>query len=170
MHFNSKLIDFFKKHNLYDEKMFKYFSENCTMIDYRDDEQRVYIGTFYFIDKNKKLLKIHLNVPYIYDDKTMLISIHEFIHAILLYKKIDHKINLGLDREALPMLYEKIYINDVNSHELISYGKYLDSLICNEDEQYNIGLMIRDELLSIYNYNIYSMDKKAKKLVKKYKK
>ena len=170
MHFNSKLIEFFKKHNLYDEKMFNYFSENCGMIDYRDDEQRAFIGTFYFVDKNKKLLKIHLNIPYIYDEITMLISIHEFIHAILLYKKIGHKLNLGLDLEALPMLYEKIYINDTNSPKLISYGKYLDSLIGDEDEQYSIGLMIRDELLNIYNYNISSMDKKAKKLVKKYKK
>ena len=51
MHFDDKLIEFFKKHNLYEEEMFKYFSENSTMIDYMDDEQRSFIGTFYITDK-----------------------------------------------------------------------------------------------------------------------
>lgn len=150
--------------------MFKYFSENCTMIDYMDDEQRIFIGTFYITDKNRKLMKIHLNVPYIYDNKTMLINIHEVVHAIMMYKKLGKKLHLGLDCESLPMLYEKIYINDVNSTEIINYGKYLDALVEEIDEAYVFGLKIRDKLLDCYNYDISSMDKMAKKLVKKYKK
>ena len=169
MCFNENLIEFFKKHNLYNKEMFKYFSENSTMIDYRDDEQRVFIGTFYITDKNKKLTKIHLNIPYVFDDKTMLICIHEIVHAILLFNKIGHKLNLGIDYEALPMLYEKIYINDINTPEIINYGRYLDSLIEEKDEQYVFGLRIRNDLLSCYDYNINSMERMVKKLTKKYK-
>ena len=65
MKFNEELINFFKRHNLYNEEMFNYFSKNSSMIDYRDEEQRPYIGTFYLTDKNKKITKIHLLFFYI---------------------------------------------------------------------------------------------------------
>jgi len=64
VNFNDKLINFFIRHNLYDEEMFRYFSENSTMIDYNDDEQRIFIGSFYILGKNSKLIKFHLNIPY----------------------------------------------------------------------------------------------------------
>lgn len=170
MVFNSNLIDFFKRHNLYDKEMFDYFSKNSSMIDYQDEEQRMFIGTFYGINKKtRKLVSIHLNVPYVYNDITMLISIHEIVHAILLYKRLNKKTNLGIDYEALPMLYEKIYINETNTKEIIEYGKWLDSLITPESEEYIFGLNVRDELFNNYNYDIDKMNKIVKKLVKKYK-
>lgn len=170
MIFNNNLIKFFKRHNLYNEEMFCYFSENSNMIDYNDDEQRIFIGTFYILDKNNKLIKFYLNIPYVYDDKTMLISIHEIVHGILLYNKLNKKINLGIDYEALPMLYEKIYINEVNTPELIRYGKWLDSLIGEKNYEYIFGLNVRDELLKNYNYDINKMNRLVKKLSKKYEK
>lgn len=170
MNFNSNLIDFFKRHNLYNEDMFNYFSMNTTMIDYQDPDQRIFIGTFYILDKNSKLIKIHLNIPYVYDDKTMLISIHEIVHAILLYKKIKKKVDLGLDKEALSMLYEKIYVNEINTPEIIKYSKKLDSCIEEKHEEYVFGLNVREELLKNYNYDINSMDKIAKRLARRYKK
>ena len=67
--------------------MFEYFSKHTQIIDYKDEEQRCFIGCFYVFEKNKKLTKIYLKLPYIYDEITMLINIHEIIHAIELYKK-----------------------------------------------------------------------------------
>jgi len=168
--FHDELINFFKRHNLYDEEMFNYFSENSSMIDYRDEEQHPYIGTFYLTDKSKKINKIHLNIPCIYDDVTMLICIHEIVHAILLYKSLNKKISLGVDCESLPMLYEKIYINEKNTSELIEHGKRLDSLINKRDERYVFALSIRDELIDNYDYNIDKMDVLVKKKVKRLKK
>ena len=170
MVFNPELIEFFKRHNLYEKEMFDYFSKNSTMIDYDDEEQRIFIGTFYGVNKNNnKLVYIHLNIPYVYDDKTMLISIHEFIHAILLYKNINKKLKLDISYESLPMLYESIYINEKNNKNLLEYRNYLDSLITPNEKAYMFGLTVRDELYHNYNYNIDKMNKLVKKLVKKYK-
>ena len=135
MNFNPKLIDFFKRHNLYDKEMFDYFSLNSSMIDYRYEEQRDFIGCFWKF-KNNVLVKFHLVLPYVYNDITMLISIHEIVHGILAYKTLNKKFNLDLDCESLPMLYEKIYINEVNTPEIIKYGNFLDSLISEKKEQY----------------------------------
>lgn len=170
MYLNADLINFFKKHNLYEKETFDYIDKNSTMIDYRDEDQRMFIGTFYGVNKhNNKLVYIHINVPFIYDDRTMLINIHEFVHAILLYKYIDKKIKLGIDYEALPMLYEKIFINEVNTEEIVKYGRWLDSLIANKNEEYVFGLNVREELLKNYDYDINKMNKLVKKLAKKYK-
>lgn len=170
MVFNSNLIDFFKRHNLYEKEMFDYFSNNSSMIDYQDEEQRMFIGTFYGVNKkNNKLVYIHLNIPYVYDDKTMLISIHEIVHAILLYKKINKKIKLDISYETIPMLYESIYINENNNNKLLEYRNWLDSLITPEEKEYMFALNVRDELYRNYNYDIDKMKKLVKKLVKKYK-
>lgn len=169
MVFNPDLINFFKRHNLYNKEMFDYFSKNANMIDYRDEEQRILMGCFYIFDKKKRLKSIHLNVPYIYDDITMLISIHEFIHAIMMYKFINKKVNIGIDKEVLPMLYEKIYINENNNPILIEYEKKLNKLINpKDDKEYVIGLALRDQLIENYNYDFDKLNKKVKKLVRKY--
>ena len=129
MIFNSKLIDFFKRHSLYDKDMFDYLSQHTTMIDYRDEEQRIFMGCFFILDKNNQLKDIHLAVPYVFDDITMLISIHELVHAISLYPSIDKKVDIGIDIEVLPMFFEKIYINEINNPKLIEYEKKLNKLI-----------------------------------------
>lgn len=169
MVFNPDLINFFKRHNLYNKEMFDYFSKNANMIDYRDEEQRILMGCFYIFDKKNRLKSIHLNVPYIYDDITMLISIHEFIHAIMMYKFINKKVNIGIDKEVLPMLYEKIYINENNNPILIEYEKKLNKLINpKEDKEYVIGLALREQLIENYNYDFEKLSRKVKRLVRKY--
>ena len=71
--------------------------------------------------------------------------------------------------ETLPLLYEKLYILENPSKELIAYSKYLDNLIeTNSEKEYKFGLSIRDELLENYNYNMQDMQKLAKKLVRKH--
>lgn len=169
MKFNSELIDFFKRHNLYEKDMFDYFSLHATMIDYKDEDQRPFVGCFYILDKNKKLRNILLLVPYVYDDITMLVSIHEFIHAIMLYKKLNKRIKIGIDKEVLPMLYEKIYINEKNSLQIINYEESLNKRISmSSDKEYVLGLKLRDELMNYYDYDIEKLNKKVKKLVRKY--
>lgn len=170
MVFNPDLIDFFKRHNLYDKDMFDYLSYNSTMIDYKDPDQRCFIGCFPVFDKKNKLIKIHLCVPYVYDDITMLISIHELVHGITLYKKINKKCDIGIDCEVIPMLYEKIYINENNNSELINYANKIDDMINTENDiKYMLGLILRDELIDKYYPDIKKLEKQVKKLVKIYK-
>jgi len=167
MELNSELIDFFKKHNLYDEKIFYYLSNNTTMIDYNDKDKRSFIGCFYNLEKGNKIKNIHLVLPYVIDDITMLISIHEIVHAIVLYRYINKKAKIGIDVEVLPMFYEKIYINEHNSSELIKYEEQLNSFInISKDRKYILGLQLRDKLLVDYDDDINKNYRKLKKLVK----
>ena len=37
MRYNPKVIDFFKRHNMYEESMFEYLQDHSVMIDYDDE-------------------------------------------------------------------------------------------------------------------------------------
>ena len=69
MKYNQNVIDFFKKHNMYDEKTFEYLQDNSLMIDYKDPDQRCFIGCFYVQDMNDILLRLQVNTPYVYDEE-----------------------------------------------------------------------------------------------------
>ncbi len=169
MNYYEELINFFKRHNMYDEKTFNYLSNHTIMIDYNDPEQRDFIGCFYILDKFNRLQSISLGLPYVFNEKTMLISIHELTHGIENYLKLGKKFKKDITIEALPLLYEKIYINENPNEELIKYSKYLDDIIINNcEKEYQFALVIREELLKNYNYNMQKMSKLTKKLSRKY--
>lgn len=167
-------IDFFKKHNLYEEKMFDYIRRNSTLLDYRDDEQRIFIGCFYICGKQNILQKIKLCVPFINSQITILINIHEYLHAIELYSKIGKKYQSKDTEEVLPMLYESLYFLDNPSKELENHLLYLNSRIKDDSkESYKIALSIEKELLKYYkeeNPDFKKLQNKVKKLTKQYKK
>lgn len=165
----TKFIDFFKRHNLYDEKIFNYLQENSVMFDYRDEDSRPFIGCYYSYSKDNKLQKITLCVPFIDDDITTLINIHEYIHGILMYNKIGYKFKTNIDCEILPMLYERIFIEETQNEELNEYLEYLNQKVLeNPKPEYQLALSIQDELLEEYNKNnnIKKLNKKIKKLTK----
>lgn len=173
MRFNPKLIDFFKRHKLYDEEMFKYFEEHSTMIDSNYDEERMTTGCAYLIDKNTGILKdIHLNLPYIKpnakEEELILDSIHELTHAIFTYPKIGKKFKRDITIETLPLLYEKLYIMENSSPRLIAYGYRLDDAITEEYPEYVFALKARDELYPEYHKNPEEIAKIVHKMGQKY--
>ena len=168
MNYHPDLIDFFKRHNMYDPVVFKYLETNTMMIDYRDEEQRPSIGCYYQL-VDGYLKNIQICIPHVYDEITMLISIHEITHGIENYYKLGQKFKKGIDIEALPILYERLYILERNSEELNKYGDYLDSFIDEKcSEEYNFAIRIREELLKHYHYDMHKMAKLTKKLAKKH--
>ena len=170
MEFHPKIIIFFKKHNMYDKYVFNYLKENTTSIDYAYEEQHPLIGCFYILDKRNILKGLRLNLPYVMNEETTLINIHELTHGIENYYKIGKKFKKDITIETLPLLYEKLYILENPSEELIAYGKYLDNLIEETSEkEYKFALKVREELLKNYDYNMVKMQKRTKKLVRKYK-
>ena len=174
MNYNSKIIDFFKKHNLYEKEMFDYLQKNSIMLDYRDPDARAFIGTFYVLDAKRKLTRIILYLPYVYDEKTALINIHEITHGIENYQKLGKRFEKDITIETLPLLYEKIYIQETGDEELVKYGKFLDDSIREKDDKENLkyifGLKAREELIkSFNNENIKRMSKKCQKLKRKYR-
>ena len=169
MKYHYKITNFFKKHNIYDEEMFNYFSQNSTMIDYDIEEYRGFVGCWPNINKQNILIGFHVNTPYYKDDKTALITVHELIHAKLCYDKIGYFYKKSITDETLPFLYEKLYLLENYSPELEKYQEYLDSLIDeNRVNAYLFALKNRDYLLSKYNYNFKEMQRLTKRLSKKF--
>ena len=170
MKYNHEIVDFFKRHNMYDEEMFNYLENNTTMLDYRDPEQRDFVGCFYIQNKKNILRALHINIPYVYDELTALIDVNGITHGIESYYRIGKKFKKNITIEVLPILYEKLYILDNNSDRFIACGKYLDEMIGRDSpEEYLLALKMRDELLKNYNYDMREMQKLSKKLVKKYR-
>ena len=91
MFLNKKIIEFFKRHNLYDEDMFNYFIGVCQFVDYYDDSINFSVSCPPRIDENGRICGFSLVLPYSYDEKTILVSIHELGHAIYWYKKMGRK-------------------------------------------------------------------------------
>lgn len=168
----TEFINFFKKHNLYSEEAFKYLIKNTIYFDYREEDKRPYIGYHYLTDKNSILKEIKLYLPYISDYKTLLINIHEYIHALHLYRRLEKKYKKELDSEILPMLYEKIYLLENPNEILEEFLKYLNTLITeNSPQEYKIALLVQEELLKYYIEKKPSFEKlqrKARKLTRKY--
>lgn len=166
MVYNSKLIDFFKRHNLYDEEMFNYFQNNSIMVDYMLEESHDIIGTYYIFSKNNKLKSLYLVIPYLYDERTMLISIHEIVHAICIYNRLNKSLLIDESIEILPMLYEKIYVLESKSKKAEQFLNYLDSRIRN-NEKYILAFSLRNQLVERYEYDFTKISKEAKKLLRK---
>lgn len=164
-----KFIEFLKKHNLYDEELYKYWWDNTIRFDYLNEDGRYFINTYYMF-KDGYLVKISAVLPFIDSDITILINIHEYVHMFLLYKKIGKRCNIDKDCEVLPILFERIYIEENNTPDLNKYFDYInDCIITGSDEKYLLALDISNELLDYYNgQEIRKLDNKVKRLVLKH--
>lgn len=169
--YNKTFITFLKKHNLYNQEALKYLYNNGIFFDYNEEEYRCFIGCYYIFKKNK-LQKIQIISPYIKDEKTLLINIHEFTHGLLLYKYLNKKITIEKDSEILPMLYERIYLKEHYTKEAKQYIDELNNNITSNSKiEYILSLRVQEEMLSYQEKedNPLKLQKKAKRLIKKYK-
>lgn len=167
-----KFIRFLKEHNLYDAEALEYLRNNGVFFDFLEEENRDFIGCRYILDKNEKLQKIQICAPFIRDEKTILINIHEFTHGLMLYKYLGKKIKTGNDIEILPMLYERVYLIENYSVQVKEYIDSLNSQITEKSKiAYRIALEVQDEMLLYQKSesNPQKLNIKAKKLAKKYK-
>lgn len=168
----TEFINFFKKHNLYDEEMFNYIRNNSILIDYREIDKRIFIGCYYISDNDGILRQIKICVPIINNQITTLINIHEYIHAITLYKYLNKKGTIEKEDETLPMLFELLYVLENPNKELHEYLNTINNSIQNGPSKYRIALAVQHELLEYYqkkNPSLKKLQHKAKKLSRKYK-
>ena len=168
--YSEELISFFKKYNLYEFEMFEYLKERTDFIDYRVVEDRIHIGCSYKINKkNNKVVGLRICVPFCMDEKTTLISIHEIAHGIYGYKHLNKKIN-SLELELLPMLLERLYIEERKNKELEEYAMFLDSTIdSSSEEQYRFALENRETIKNAGFNDYNSFDKQSMKLIRLWK-
>ncbi len=167
MRYSDTIIDFFKRHNLYEKEMFEYLQNHTEMVDYHYEEERLFIGCVYIVDHiTKKISGFKICIPYVYDEITALINIHEIAHGIWGYKKLNKKYN-NLEVELFPMKLERIYISECSSQKLKSYADFLDSTIDDDsEERYRFALYNRDKLNSCALDSFKSIDKTTRKLAR----
>ena len=167
-----EFINFFKKHGLYDENIFNYIQKNKITFDYYDEERNYKIG-YYPTIRNDILTNVTIYVPFINNQKTLLINIYIYMHAIQLCSKLGQKIDNIDNNETLSMLYQKIYLQENPNQELEKYLSKQDEYTKeNGMGKYKIALAVQNELLKYYNEEnptFRQMQKKAKRLIKKHK-
>ena len=174
INYYQKFIDFFERHKLYDKETFDYLREHSILFDYRDTDYHPFMGCFYITKKNK-LEKINLIVPYIDNDITASINIHEYTHGIVAYNYMNKPFAEDITIEILPLLYERIYLEENKDNERLerhvtNINKIAEASNSPEIAKYKIALNMQDDLLDYYysgHTSIKELDKKARKLVKK---
>ena len=73
----NSFFTFLLKHNVYDDKVYKYYLNNSDNFDYYNEDMfRNYIGCNFVMDKYGILRQIRPFVPYAVDDITTLINIY----------------------------------------------------------------------------------------------
>ena len=168
--FHPKIIEFFKKHNLYDEEMFEYILKRCDYVDYYDSDINFMVGCPAKVNpRNNRIEGFRLCIPYCWDEKTALVSVHEIAHAIYWYKRLGKKYN-KIEEELFPMVVERIYLEENKTSTLESYEKFLDSTIDETSEaQYRFAIANRDHLLQSDISDFRYLDKSMRKFVRKWK-
>lgn len=168
---NNKFFEFLHNHNIYDDKVYKYYLNNANNFDYYNEDMfRSYIGCSFITSKNKILKQIIPIVPYPVDDITTLINIHEYVHTLGCYDKINKRFKSSVSDEILPIFYEKLFVLENNNTKLNNYEEFLDNAALeSNDEKYLLGVKVSKYLLDDYNYDEFNkLNKKIKKLSKKY--
>ena len=131
-----KYINFLKKYDLYREDIFDYKKDKTKYIDYRQEKSEYFIGVFPNID-NGIIKDIKMTVPYIIDNYSIAINIHEYIHILNLFDYIGKEYVFSNYEDLLPVFYELVFAkenNDINYiNERINYLKdnfiYLQVLV-----------------------------------------
>ena len=168
---NNKFFEFLHTHNIYDEEVYKYFLNHSDNFDYyNEDFYRCYIGCNYIKDRNDILKEIRPCVPRRVDDITTMINIHEYVHTLCAYSRLNRKFKLDDNCEILPIFYEKLFILECNNPQLNAYENVLDSAaLGSSDIRYIKATKISNELLDSYEYDEFKLvSKNMNKLNRKY--
>ena len=114
-----KYINFLKKYDLYREDIFEYMKDKTKYIDYRLDESKRFYGVFTNIE-NGIIKDIRVMVPYIVDDTSISIRIHEYIHVLKLYDYLNKEYVFTDYEDLLPVFYELVYAKENNNYDYIN--------------------------------------------------
>lgn len=168
---NQDFLSFIKNHNMYHEKSFDYIKKHSTFLNFDNSITKDFIGCFYDTNQKGYLINLKLYVPYIKDKETLLINIHEYTHALYLYEYLNQILDIGLEKEAIPLLMERIYKLENPSIFLNDYfAQIYDNIKLTNNKEYILGIEVQNELLESYQAedDILILNQKAKYLIKKH--
>ena len=165
--YENKFISFLKRYNLYDETIYNYLINNAIMVDIK--EYIDFIGCFFVKNEYDCITKVTLCIPFLEDDITTLITIHEYVHGYTMFKKIGKKYQLKASEEVLPMLYEELYFLENQSPKLLNHRKNTLSYIKGVAPfKYKLGYAMQKELLLVNNKDITHLNSLVPHMCKKY--
>ena len=166
MKYDERIIDFFKRHNLYEEEMFDYIQKNTWGICYADKPKARRVGCYNIGDK--RLLDFLVVIPDQTTDFTMFIQVHEIAHAIYAYKHLGKRFSAP-SSELLAFVMEKKYAEEIKSESVTKYSEHLDSVIDENDAlEYRFALHARKEFMDSFNGDMKTFDKQSGKLLRKF--
>jgi len=171
--YDKRVEDFFKKHNMYDEEIFKYLYQRTIMADYYDYYQNPAIGFNQYLDKknNNELIDFVLCIPYPIDNITCINDVYQITHGLVAYDYLNKPYMDEIYWEVLPMFYEKLFELECSDPRVSKYLEQLYGCIDqNTEEKYKYGLYARDILLSNYDNNFEHTKKLSQELVNRYQK
>ena len=167
-----KFINFLKKHNLYDDKFFKYFWKESIFISLFDDDYSFLIGgTAIVVDRKNRITNITPHMPYINCDKSVAIGIYTYVQALIQITRIGKKENYDVYYNyILPMFYEKIYINENFNDELFYYENKMRNNLSKDNFDFYTNILNSVDSL-FYSYSKKKLNEKqiarrAKRLAK----
>ena len=115
-----KFINYLKKIEIYNEELLNYLKDNTKVIEYSEDAND-FIGTFPQVDENNILTGIKMCVPKMTNDITVGMNIHEYVHALMLYRNLNKEYVEDNQAELMPTFYELNYYKDNNVDDYLNF-------------------------------------------------
>lgn len=168
----SKFINFLKKYNIYDEATFNYFWDHSVYADYRDTNFKGMFGCCKLIfNCDDNISEFVPYIPFLVDDKTVVINIYTYVHSLILMPQIGKKYAKNEYYEyLLPLFYETLYVKENQTPELLKYEEVIrNNFLKNNSLDYKMIFDFVDQLILEYKKRYYSQEKiskRAKKLAK----
>lgn len=149
-----RIIQFFKKMNLYNEAYFSKIQEKTKIYNFSYEEIKDFIGCYPIYNEKEEVIDFKMILPKIYSFCDELIYVHEYTHAFDLE---DHS-------EIFPNIMEAyyicMYIHDVNLKlEMLSDMRRKIRHI--EDISHRIGVQIKIMIMEENIYGIQSRNKRC---------
>lgn len=94
---NDEFLESLKLVGIYDEEFLSFLDGKVHR--YPSYMEQIGWAVFPKLDKEGKIIDIRMLVPIISDEKTLLINIHEYVHAYDLYKKLNEFDDTRKDEE-----------------------------------------------------------------------
>ena len=115
-----KYIDYLKKTEIYNEKVLNYLKDNTKVIEYSEDAND-FLGTFPQVDENNILTGIKMCVPKMTNDITVGMNIHEYVHALMLYRNLNKEYVEDKQADLMPTFYELNYYKENNVDDYFNF-------------------------------------------------
>lgn len=159
------LINFFNSLGLYNDYVFKNIEKCSRKFDIENYLYNPPIGCYYDITDGK-ITSYKLSLPNIEDLLTILINIHELVHALILDSRLNEPFTNICTNEILPMFYEFVFVEKMNNKELSEkYSVYLNTLSNQYDKIHQQASKKLNTLIKYYDTNSIKTLKKCKKIV-----